>query len=73
MELVTTASVQHPDSSFEISICIYLAYTMNGAFHVSVFQERGDGVNDYREFLEDTGVPEIIAVAALDRVCRSVI
>ena len=46
---------------------------MNDAFHVSVFQERGDGVNDYREFLEDTGVPEIIAVAALDRVCRSVI
>ncbi|KAL5249142.1 hypothetical protein ACHWQZ_G018100 [Mnemiopsis leidyi] len=33
-------------------------------------EERGDGVNDYREFLEDTGVPEIIAVAALDRVCR---
>ena len=27
-------------------------------------------MNDYREFLEDTGVPEIIAVAALDRVCR---
>ena len=38
-----------------------------------MIQERGDGVNDYREFLEDTGVPEIIAVAALDRVCRSVI
>ena len=30
-------------------------------------------MNDYREFLEDTGVPEIIAVAALDRVCISVI
>ena len=37
-------------------------------YHNSTFQERGDTVNDYREFLEDTGVPEIIAVAALDRV-----